>query len=75
MSNTTQRRLLSCSMQMQRQPLITEQEQAELLRCSLRHLINLRNQRLVPFVRLGRLVRYNPDQVEKAIQKLTVRER
>ena len=75
MSNTTQRRLLSCSMQMQRQPLITEQEQAELLRCSLRHLINLRNQRLVPFVKLGRLVRYNPDQVEKAIQKLTVRER
>ena len=62
-------------MQMQRQPLITEQEQAELLRCSLRHLINLRNQRLVPFVKLGRLVRYNPDQVEKAIQKLTVRER
>ena len=60
---------------MQRQPLITEKAQAELLGCSLRHLINLRNRRLVPFVRLGKLVRYNPDNVQKAVEKLTIRER
>ena len=60
---------------MQKQPLITEKAQAELLGCSLRHLINLRNRRLVPFVRLGRLVRYHPDHVQKALEKLTVRER
>ena len=62
-------------MQMQKQPLITEKAQAQLLGCSLRHLINLRNRRLVPYFRLGRLVRYNPNEVERAIQKLTIRER
>lgn len=62
-------------MQMQKQPLITEKAQAQLLGCSLRHLINLRNRRLVPYLRLGRLVRYNPNEVERAIQKLTIRER
>jgi hypothetical protein len=68
-------RLLYSAMQMQRQPLITEKAQAELLGCSLRHLINLRNRRLVPFVRLGKCVRYNPDAVQQALQKLTVNER
>jgi hypothetical protein len=59
---------------MQRQILITEKAQAELLNCSLRHLINLRNKRLVPFIRLGKLVRYNPDAVQRALEKLTVKE-
>ena len=36
--------------------------------------IELREKRLIPFVRLGRLVRYNPQEVMKAIEKLTVKE-
>jgi hypothetical protein len=59
---------------MQRHHLITEKAQAELLRCSLRHLINLRNKRLVPHVRLGKLVRYNPESVQRALEKLTIKE-
>ena len=62
-------------MQMQRTPLISEKAQAELLGCSLRHLVNMRNRRLIPYVRLGKLVRYDPAEVERAIQKLTIRER
>jgi hypothetical protein len=55
--------------------LLTESEQAELLTCSVRHLQNLRRTKLIPYVRLGpRLVRYDPTEVERAIQKLTIRE-
>jgi excisionase family DNA binding protein len=66
--------LLWCGMQMQRQILISEKAQAKLLGCSLRHLVNLRSKRLLPHVRLGRLVRYNPDAVQRAIEKLSVHE-
>jgi Helix-turn-helix domain len=52
--------------------LITEKELAGLTRCSVRHLINLRNRRLIPYVRLGKSVRYNPEHVKRAIDKLTV---
>jgi hypothetical protein len=44
------------------------------LQISLRHLINLRNQRQVPFMKLGRLIRYDRAAVEKALQKLSVKE-
>jgi predicted DNA-binding transcriptional regulator AlpA len=55
--------------------LITESELAEILTCSVRHLQNLRRWKLIPYVRLGpRLVRYDPSEVERAIQKLTIRE-
>jgi Helix-turn-helix domain len=58
-----------------RERLLTESEQAELLTCSVRHLQNLRRAKLIPYVRLGpRLVRYDPTAVERAIQKLTIRE-
>ena len=59
---------------MQAHSYTTEEELAKELRVSQRHLINLRNRRLIPFVRLGRLIRYNRAAVEKAIQKLTVQE-
>ena len=52
----------------------TEEELAKELRVSQRHLINLRNRRLIPFVRLGRLIRYDRRAVAKALDKLTVRE-
>ena len=52
-----------------------ESELAEILTCSVRHLQNLRRRKLIPYVRLGpRLVRYDPSDVERAIQKLTIRE-
>ena len=61
-------------MEKQVQTLISPKEQAGRLRCSLRHLQNLKNRRLVPYIKLGRLVRYDPVAVQRAIEKLTVRE-
>jgi hypothetical protein len=54
--------------------LITEKQQADQLQCSLRHLVDLRNKRLIPFIRLGRSIRYDPDAVQRALQKLTIKE-
>lgn len=71
--------LVSCIGTMQVQPmqplLISEKKQARLLGISIRHLINLRNRKLAPYIRLGRSIRYRPDAVEKALQKLTIAER
>ena len=53
---------------------ITEQEQAKLLHCSERHIWNMRKRRLLPFIKLGRLVRYNPEAVARAMEKLTFKE-
>jgi excisionase family DNA binding protein len=55
--------------------LVTVKELASMLGCSWRHVLSLRDQRLIPYVRLGRLVRYNPEEVRQAIERLTVRER
>lgn len=55
--------------------LVTEEEQARLLHCSIGHLKNLRYKRLVPFVRIGRWIRYNPLKVAAAMEKFTVKER
>jgi excisionase family DNA binding protein len=52
----------------------TEYELAEELRVSQRHLINLRNRRLIPHLKLGRLIRYDRAAVEKALEKLTIKE-
>ena len=49
-------------------------EQAAHMSCCLRHLDNLRQKRLIPFIRLGRSIRYDPIAVHKALQKLTIRE-
>jgi hypothetical protein len=54
--------------------LITEKQQAEQLQCSLRHLIDLRNRRLIPYIKLGRSIRYDPNAVQRALEKLTVKE-
>ena len=43
------------------------------LKCSLRHVVTLRQRRLIPSIRLGNCVRYNLPDAEKAIQKLTIR--
>jgi hypothetical protein len=54
--------------------LITEKEQAARLRVCERHLINLRKKRLIPYVKLGKSIRYNPNAVERALAKLEVKE-
>jgi excisionase family DNA binding protein len=54
--------------------LLTDKEIGAILGCSYRHVKTLRLKRLIPFVRLGRLVRYNPQEVMKAIEKLTTKE-
>ena len=56
-------------MQTQSTKLITVREQAALLSVSTRHLHDLTRQRLVPVVRLGRSIRYNPAAVAAAIEK------
>ena len=54
--------------------LLTGKEQAEQMNVSLRHLLNLRKKKLIPYIRLGsRCVRYDPVAVHKALTaKLTV---
>jgi hypothetical protein len=56
-------------MQIQSKHLITAREQAALLSVSTRHLHDLKNQRIIPCVRLGRSVRYNPQAVAAALER------
>jgi excisionase family DNA binding protein len=60
-------------MQKQIRQLITPKEQARRLSCSLRHLQNMKNGRIVPHLKLGRLVRYDPEAVDRALERLTVK--
>lgn len=55
--------------------LLTETEQAKQLHCSTRLLRKLRARRMIPYIKLGRAIRYKPDAVARAIEKLTVKER
>ena len=61
-------------MRTQPREIVTEKELARELRLSLRGLINLRNRRLIPHIRLGRSVRYDRSAVQRALEKLTVTE-
>jgi hypothetical protein len=54
--------------------LLTGKELAPIIGCSWRHVMTLREKRMIPYVQLGRLVRYNPQEVLRAIQKLTIKE-
>jgi hypothetical protein len=45
-----------------------------MLNVSWGHMINLRKRRMVPFVQLGKSIRYDPRLVEIALEKHTVRE-
>ena len=55
--------------------LNTEKEQAEVMKISVRHLTHLRARRLIPFIRLGKSIRYDPVAVQRALEKLSVKER
>jgi Helix-turn-helix domain len=54
--------------------LLTEPELADVLSLCKRNLQTLRYARLIPFIRLGRSIRYNPEDVRRALEKLTVKE-
>jgi hypothetical protein len=49
--------------------LITPREQAALLSVCTRHLHDLKNQRIIPCVKLGRSIRYNPQAVAAALER------
>ena len=59
---------------MQANHYTTEEELAKELRVSQRHLINMRNRRLLPHLKLGRRVIYDKFAVQKALEKLTIKE-
>ena len=52
--------------------LLTEQDVAAVLSVSIRHVRNLRQRRLLPWVKLGRSVRFTVPAVRAALEKLTV---
>jgi hypothetical protein len=54
--------------------LLKEKEQAELLNICLRTMITLRQKRLIPHVRLNGAVRYDPIAVQRALDKLSIKE-
>ena len=54
--------------------LNTAKQQAAELNCSLRHLAKLKAQRLIPYIKLGRILRFDPEAVQRALDKLSVRE-
>jgi hypothetical protein len=54
--------------------LRTEQQEADRLNVCLRTMVNWRNRRLIPVIRIGRMVRYDPADVDKALAKLTIKE-
>jgi excisionase family DNA binding protein len=54
--------------------LNTAKQQAEALNCSLRHLAKLKARRVIPYVKLGKSLRFDPEAVQRAIEKLSVRE-
>jgi excisionase family DNA binding protein len=49
--------------------LITAREQAEQLSISTRHLSDLVRERLIPCVRLGRALRFDPAATDEAIKR------
>ena len=54
--------------------LVTERQMAKQLQISPRHLLSLRQRRLLPCVKLGKSIRYDPEDVGRAIKKLTIHE-
>jgi excisionase family DNA binding protein len=53
--------------------LITKREVASGLQSSLRHVDNLMAQKKIPYIRLGRSVRFRWADIERALEKLTIK--
>jgi excisionase family DNA binding protein len=60
---------------MQRLTLVTSDEVSKALGCSKRHLSNLCDRRLLPFYKLGRLKRFDLEDVKHALEKLHIEQR
>jgi excisionase family DNA binding protein len=50
--------------------LLTDKEVAEKLHASVRSVIDWRNQGRLPYLRIGRSIRYRPESVAAALEKL-----
>jgi excisionase family DNA binding protein len=51
---------------------LTSQELAALLAVSLRTIVNLRRRRVLPHIKIGRLVRFSRAQVEAVLKDYTI---
>jgi excisionase family DNA binding protein len=51
-------------------PLLTEKEVAEKLHASVRCVIDWRNAGKIPFIRIGRSIRYRPESIRALLEKL-----
>ena len=54
------------------EPLLTEVEACEFLRIRPRQLYTWRNEGLIPFIRIGRSVRYRRSELEAALDAMSV---
>ena len=54
--------------------LVREADMAKLLGISTPYMIKLRNLRKVPFLQIGKSVRYDPYRVKEVLQKYAVEE-
>jgi excisionase family DNA binding protein len=52
---------------------VTEEELADRLKCSRRHILSLRKKKLLPVLKLGAAVRYELESVERALEKLEIK--
>lgn len=52
-------------------PLMTEKETASYLRIKLRQLYNWRVNGLIPYIRIGRALRYRKSAVDHALNQMT----
>jgi excisionase family DNA binding protein len=53
-------------------PLMTEKETANYLRIKLRQLYNWRVNGLIPYIRIGRALRYRKSAVDHALDQMTL---
>jgi excisionase family DNA binding protein len=54
--------------------LHTERQEAQRLNVSHRHMVNMRQRGWIPYIKLGRIIRYRPEAVDAALAKMTIRE-
>lgn len=54
--------------------IVTEKELVPEVKLCQRSLVGLRQKRLIPYMKIGRSVRYDLDAVKAALSKLTVKE-
>ena len=52
------------------QPLMTEKEMAAYLRIKPRQLFNWRSDGLVPYIRIGRAIRYRRTSIDLALERM-----